>query len=84
MVAVVALYEPQWPLSSGPATTAVTTMEIPMLTTEQRQRALVGIYAAIAAIKDPTPMTDEERRQHDVLVRRELERRERQQSLELK
>ncbi len=55
-----------------------------MLTTEQRQRALVGIYAAIAAINDPTPMTDEERRQHDVLVRRELERRERQQSLELK
>lgn len=55
-----------------------------MLTTEQRQRALVGIYAAIAAIIDPNPMTDDERRQHDLLVRRELERRERQQSLELK
>lgn len=30
MVAVVALFEPQWPLLSGPATTAVTTMEIHM------------------------------------------------------
>ena len=54
------------------------------MNTEQRQSALVGIYAAIAAINDPTPMTDDERRQHDLLVRRELERRERQQSLELK
>ncbi len=55
-----------------------------MLTTEQRQRALVGIYAAIAAINDPTPMTDDERRQHDLLVRREIERQAHQQSLELK
>jgi len=55
-----------------------------MLTTEQRRRTLVGLYAAIAAINDPTPMTDDERRQHDLLVQRERERQARQQSLELK
>lgn len=55
-----------------------------MLTSEQRQRTAAGIYAAIAAIKDPSPMTEEERRQHDLLVHRERERVARQQSLELK
>lgn len=54
-----------------------------MLTNEQRRKALVGIYAAIAAIHDNSPVTDEERRQHDLLVHRERERQSRQQSLEL-
>ncbi len=54
------------------------------MNTEQCKRALAGVYAAIAAINDPIPMTDDERRQHDLLVRRELERQARQQSLELK
>lgn len=51
---------------------------------EQRRRALAGIEAAIAAINDNSPVTEEERRQHDLLVQRERERQARQQSLELK
>lgn len=53
------------------------------MNTDQRKRALAGIYAAIAAIKDNSPVTDEERRQHDLLVQRERERQARQKSLEL-
>lgn len=55
-----------------------------MLSNEQRQRTVAGIYAAIAAVNDPSPMTEDERRQHELLVQRERERQARQQSLELK
>lgn len=54
-----------------------------MLTTEQRRQTLAGIASALEAISDTSQVTDEERRKHLMLVRKELERNAKQKSLEL-
>lgn len=54
-----------------------------MITDSQRRRTLANIDQALAALSSP-PMTEEDRREYDRLIRRELEREERQRRLELK
>lgn len=54
-----------------------------MLTDSQRRRVLANIDTALAALSSP-PMNEDERREHERLIFRELERKERQQGLELK
>lgn len=54
-----------------------------MLTDSQRRRILANIDKALAALSSP-PMTEEDCREYDRLIRRELEREERQRGLELK
>ncbi len=54
-----------------------------MLTPEQRRLTLAGIDSALEAIRDNSPVTEEECRHHERLVLRELERKAKQQSLGL-
>ena len=54
-----------------------------MITDSQRRRILDNIDKAISALSS-SPMTEEDRREYARLIRRELERKERQRGLELK
>lgn len=47
-----------------------------MLTAEQRRRTLSGIYACLEALRDNSPVTEEERSRHYRLVQREVSRNE--------
>lgn len=54
-----------------------------MITDSQRRRIIANIDKAIAALSSPH-MTEEDRREYSRLIRRELEREERQRGLEFK
>ncbi len=72
------------PVPLGPSITqGKKTRTIRMLTDSQRRRILANIEKALAALSSP-PMTEEDRREYDRLIRRELEREERRRGLELK